>query len=168
MTRRIAVLGLLVAVGVLGCGRKDAAPQPTTESADKPGPRPPAGAPVDPVAAAEFKTFEGTWVVTDAKVDGEDLNNQVGIEYTFAAGKLTQRNSEGVIDTARVVLKPNTKPKAVDLISDHVRDGQPEPPVPFIYEFDGDVLRLCRGNEVRPTAFTGKDVMVFTLKRKKG
>ncbi len=165
MTRRIAVLGLFAALGVLGCGRKDTAP-PATQSDDTPNPRPPAGAPVDLVTAGEFKKFEGTWVVVGAKFDDDTLENQLGIEYTFAAGKLTQRNSEGVLDTARVVLKPNARPKAVDLISDHLREG--ESPALFIYEFDGDALRLCRGDATRPTAFTGKELLVLTLKRKKG
>ncbi len=32
----------------------------------------------------------------------------------------------------------------------------------------GKSLRLCRGDKERPTAFVGKELIVFTLKRKKG
>jgi uncharacterized protein (TIGR03067 family) len=116
--------------------------------------------------ADEFRKFEGTWVVTAAQLDGQDLSGQVGQEYTFAAGKLTLRKGERVLDTAKVVLDPAAKPRAVDLVSDNLREG--EPPAKFIYEFDGDVLRLCRGDKERPTAFAGKGLVVFTLKRKKG
>lgn len=161
MTNRIGLLCLLAVVSASGCGRKDTAPPADTP----PGDTPKQGTPVDPLALAEFKKFEGTWVVVGAKIDDDNLENQLGIEYTFAAGKLTQRNSEGVLDTARVVLQPNARPKAVDLISDHLREG--ESPALFIYEFTGDTLRLCRGDETRPTAFTGKELLVLTLKRKK-
>jgi uncharacterized protein (TIGR03067 family) len=71
-----------------------------------------------------------------------------------------------VLDTAKVVLDPSAKPKAVDLVSDNLREG--EPPARFIYEFDGELLRLCRGDKERPTSFAGKEQVVFTLKRKKG
>lgn len=114
----------------------------------------------------EFRKFEGTWVVTAAKLEEQELPDQLGQEYTFAAGKLTLRQGERVLDTARIVLDPAARPKAMDLISDHLREG--ESPARFIYEFDGDLLRLCRGDKERPTAFAGKELVVFTLKRKKG
>lgn len=144
MTCRIGLLGLLVVIAVVGCQRPGGPPS---------------------AQAGEFKKFEGTWVVTAAKLDGDDLPDQVGQEYTFAAGKLTLRQGARVLDTAEVVLDPSARPKAVDLVSDHRREG--EPPARFIYEFDGEVLRLCRGDQERPTAFAGQGQVVFTLTRKR-
>lgn len=88
--------------------------------------------------AIELTKFEGTWVVTAAKIDGDDLPAQVGQEYTFAAGKLTIRQGERVLDTAKVVVDAAAKPKAVDLVSNHLRAG--ESSAKFIYEFDGEML----------------------------
>ena len=116
-------------------------------------------------AADDLKKFEGTWVVTSAKLDGEELPGQVGQEYTFTLGKLILRKGDRVLDTAKVVMDSSAKPKAVDLVSDNLREG--ESPAKFIYELDGDVLRLCRGDKERPASFTGKELVVFTLKRKK-
>jgi uncharacterized protein (TIGR03067 family) len=168
MTCRTGLLCLLAAIASAGCHRTDGPPT-SAQAGDVAPPRPPAARLTEvtgPAAADEFKKFEGTWVVTAATLDGGDLSAQVGQEYTFAAGKLTLRKGERVLDTAKVVLDPSAKPKAVDLVSDHLREG--EPPARFIYEFDGDALRLCRGDKERPAAFAGKGLVVFTLKRKKG
>lgn len=165
MALRIAVLGLFVALGVSGCGRKDASSPSATPPGDTPKPGTPAGTLVDPLAVVEFKKFEGKWAVVGAKIGDDDLESSLGVEYTFAAGKLTQRDGKDVLDTARVVLNPSARPKAVDLISDHPSAGGT--PALFIYELDGDTLRLCRGDKTRPTAFTGKELLVITLKRKK-
>jgi uncharacterized protein (TIGR03067 family) len=168
MNCRTGRLCLLAAIASAGCQRTDGLPT-SAPAGDGTPPHPPAARLPevrDPAAAGEFKKFEGTWVVTAAQLDGDDLPDQLGQEYTFAAGRLTLRKGERVLDTARVVLVPSAKPKAVDLVSDYLREG--ESPARFIYEFDGEVLRLCRGDKDRPTSFAGKDQIVFTLRRKKG
>jgi uncharacterized protein (TIGR03067 family) len=168
MNCRAGLLCLLAVSASAGCRRTDGPPT-STQAGDVVPPRPPAAhlTKVPSLAAAgEFMKFEGTWVVTAAKLDGEDLSGQLGQEYTFAAGKLTLRAGDRVLDTAKVVLDPSAKPKAVDLVSDNLREG--EPPARFIYEFDAEVLRLCRGDKERPMSFVGKEQVVFTLKRKKG
>lgn len=166
MNCRTGFLCLLAVIASAGCRRADG---PTSAPAgDVEPPRPPARLPEvpSPLAVGELAKFAGTWVVTAATLDGEDLPEQVGQEYTFAAGKLTLRDGDRVLDTAKVVLDPSAKPKAIDLVSDSLQQG--DSPARFIYEFEGEVLRLCRGDKLRPTSFVGKEQVVFTLKRKKG
>lgn len=168
MKCRTGLLCLLAVIASAGCRRADG-PPPSAPAGDvKPAPSPGARVPEvpGPVAGGEFAKFAGTWVVTAAKLEEEDLPRQVGQEYTFAAGKLTIRMEDRVLDTSTVVLHPSANPRAVDLVSDFLREG--ESPALFIYEFDGDVLRLCRGDKERPTSFGGKELVVFTLQRKKG
>ena len=70
-------------------------------------------------------------------------------------------------ETGAIKLAAGKKPKTMDLV---MKKGDRSETVPFIYELDGDKLKLCwnEPGKERPTTFDGSKAMgMMTLKRKK-
>lgn len=118
--------------------------------------------------------FEGTWEVVKLEIVGEDVTPFLkdadammtfkGTGYAFAA-KTEKESGTFQFDAT-------AKPARIDLT---IVEGRGKGKVqPGVYEFAGDTLKLCLGNEgakERPTKCAsgkhGPELVLFTLKRKK-
>ncbi len=110
----------------------------------------------------EMKKLEGTWVMVSATSNGKPIEEAPGGEWIFADDRLTVRMKDGETTKNRYEIDPSQKPKAINTI----REAGDEGPGLGIYEFDSDTLKVCFGPK-RPTEFTAKGQVLFTLKRKK-
>jgi len=116
--------------------------------------------------ATDAKKLEGTWKIVTFETSRkqpteEDL--QKG-RVVFQDGMMILRGT-GKEEKGTVKLDPTKKPKEMDLA---VNDGKET--ALFIYEIDGDNLKLCwrKPGGGRPTTFTGKDNSGYmVLKREK-
>jgi uncharacterized protein (TIGR03067 family) len=111
-------------------------------------------------AAAELAKFQGTWV----PVEGEMLENKAdprmlrSLKWTFASNKLTTTDGQ----KATFTLNTSANPKTIDIKADSL----PKDAAGFgvvaetygIYEWNGDMLKICIGNGQRPTSFSTKGV----------
>jgi len=124
----------------------------------------------DDQADKDKKALQGTWQVTSFEKDGQAVPEEkvkdmkVVIKddmFSLSDGKKTE--------TVAFKLDPTKKPKEMDGTPDNQKDKT----ALFIYEIDGDTLKLCwnkagGGANPRPKEFTGKGTSGYmVLKREK-
>jgi uncharacterized protein (TIGR03067 family) len=115
----------------------------------------------------EKKLLQGTWVVQSVSRAGKATDDGKGAEIEFAGDQVTFKMKKGDEQKemkGKYKIDPTKKPKTIDIQFTEKKGLG-------IYELEGDTLRVCHGvkeeESARPTAFTDKEVVVVTLKRKK-
>jgi uncharacterized protein (TIGR03067 family) len=106
----------------------------------------------------ELEKFQGTWVlVSTARIGKVFINDDKTRTITFSGKKWVEKRGEKVIQGGTFQLDDVAKdPKQWTILSS-ITDP---PQTGFgIYQFDGDILKYCRHDELarRPTDFTTKD-----------
>ena len=122
--------------------------------------------------------LQGRWKVVDTSIDGvpavelvaPDEHHLLDQAYLSFEGERMRTFFPKKSDTASFLLTPAERPKQITITWHHravdggVDDG--------IYEFDGDLLRICwrpRSKGPRPTSFDvrrgDRDVVLFVLRR---
>jgi uncharacterized protein (TIGR03067 family) len=119
----------------------------------------------------EADKLQGTWTAEKGLLDGTDVIEKVGnLQVIFSGDQIIFRGTEKgkpKEKKATFAIDPAQKPRAIDLTPPELKPN--EAPARGIYELDGDTLRLCiaGANRPRPTEFSDKGQVLFTLKRKK-
>lgn len=99
----------------------------------------------------------GQWQVMAINAAGEEVPadkvNNLKLQYTFAAGKLTIQQGDKPIRTCNITFPASTSPRQLLL--------QQEPPIKAIYELSGNTLKLCITTDENPgdsfpTTFAGQ------------
>ncbi len=125
-----------------------------------------AAAPLPPVSD-DAKLIQGTWTVVSFDVGKEGISpdrkpTELVVKDDMLTVKSATRDEGGTIK-----LNKTKKPKELDLT---IKEGDKTVPVFFIYELDGNSLKLCwrKPGGARPTAFTADGTDGYmVLKRKK-
>jgi uncharacterized protein (TIGR03067 family) len=124
----------------------------------------------DEALKKELERFKGPWIMESieengVKQSGEDIGDN---RLMFTDDKYVQQFMKMVVEEGSIKLDPSKKPATIDLV---IASGQDKGKTQLgIYEFSGDVLKICTsrpGNATRPMEFDGKKFIVFTLKREK-
>jgi RNA polymerase sigma factor (sigma-70 family) len=160
----VLALGLVVLVIFLLLHRR--APRP-----DAPGQGDNAGRPPPVVAQWEEgdeKKLQGDWKVGRFVMNGvqQDAGGDMGgLVWSIQGNTLILRAED---QTLRFVFKlfPDQKPKAIDVTVTDERGNPLGRPETWVYELDGDTLRLCRpgeGNMTRPKEVASKPGSNTTL-----
>ncbi len=114
-------------------------------------------APADdkPAAKGDVSKLQGAWTGKAGRA-----NDRMDVRVEFQGDSVTMTfGREGQKRTGRGTFKldDDAKPRAFDLIDFRMpEDAPPRPSPPFIYELDGDALRLCGAGDVdqpRPVEF---------------
>jgi uncharacterized protein (TIGR03067 family) len=121
----------------------------------------------DDQADKDKKALQGTWQVTSFESKGEAVSEDTAKLMKLVFKDDTFSMSDGKkTEGGKFKLDASKKPKALDATLDKTNDT-----VLFIYEIDGDTLKLCwnkPGSDERPKEFTGKaGVGYMVLKREK-
>jgi uncharacterized protein (TIGR03067 family) len=101
--------------------------------------------------AADLKAWP-KWIIKDGTITANDGKKKQVIPYK---------------------LDPSKEPKAIDLTMELPIDGKGKKTYPYIYELDGDTLKLCwseKAPDHRPTKFAGDEKSgqaMMILKREK-
>jgi uncharacterized protein (TIGR03067 family) len=120
----------------------------------------------DDQADKDKKALQGTWQVTSFESKGEAVPEDMAkmMKVTFKDDTFSMSDGKKT-EGGKFKLEAGKKPKVLDLQLDRTNDT-----APFIYELDGDMLKLCwnkPGGE-RPKEFTGKGTGGYmVLKREK-
>ena len=118
-----------------------------------------ADAPKDDASAQDLKKMQGDWVVVSMVADGmkvPDDDAQVFFRTVkddkYAVTRYNKKAGQGTIK-----LDATKKPRTIDSTPDGPADKVK--PILGIYEFDGDLLRICnsRPGKDRPTDFEAKE-----------
>jgi uncharacterized protein (TIGR03067 family) len=120
----------------------------------------------DDQADKDKKALQGTWKVASLEKDGQAVPAEKVKDMKFVFKDDTFTLSDGQrTENGTFKLDPTKKPKAMDATHGNAKES-----APFIYEIDGDTLKLCwrkPGGE-RPKEFTGKGTDGYmVLKREK-
>jgi uncharacterized protein (TIGR03067 family) len=114
----------------------------------------------------EVKKLQGIWAVVSAEVEGEKKTADEVKSWTVTIkDKMLRLETPARKRVGKFTLDPSQKPKAMNWTG----LGTKGAPSPYIYELNGDTLKLCwrePGGE-RPTEFTGKDTAGFLILKKK-
>jgi uncharacterized protein (TIGR03067 family) len=131
------------------------------------------GPPIPAVQEGDEKNLQGDWKMAGAVQNGErmpaaDRDNFV---WRFQGDKIVLELNGQVVGHSVYRLAPDQKPKAIDVTHTDER-GQPKgEPETWVYELDGDTLRVCKpieGNTARPKEVgskPGSKTMLMELKR---
>jgi len=132
------------------------------------------GATADDKAEAEkeLQKFQGTWTFESVQAGGKELPAAgfKGMTVVFEGDKYSVKNSDQVVEAARLKLDPSQSPKAFDST---VTEGPNRGTVILaIYEISGDTLQVCFDPEgkKRPTEFkaeSGSQTLVVHKRVKK-
>jgi uncharacterized protein (TIGR03067 family) len=112
----------------------------------------------------------GTWEPVKIEKDGKEdpLPKDPG-QWIFAPEKVTTREPGEVDNDCTYKLNPDKKPKELDVTGKNIAGNIVT--AQFIYELDGDTLRVAVSKEglagKRPTGFGAKDIVIITYKRRK-
>jgi uncharacterized protein (TIGR03067 family) len=126
----------------------------------------------DKDAEKELKKFHGTWTFVFVETGGKELPADQFKDMTvvFEGDKHTVKKGDEVVHVATQKLDPSKSPKAIDVTA---ADGPNKGMVMLgIYEFDGDILKVCFDPEGknRPTEFktgAGQQTLVVHKRLKK-
>jgi uncharacterized protein (TIGR03067 family) len=128
---------------------------------------PVAAAPLPPVSD-DAKLIQGTWTVVSFQSGIDRLPaNKNPTELVVKGDMLTVNLATREEARGKIKLNMAKKPKELDLT---IKEGNESVSVYFIYELDGDNLKLCwrKPGGTRPTAFTADGTNGFmVLKRKR-
>ena len=124
-------------------------------------------APLPPVAD-DAKLLQGAWTIVSYTYRGKKAPEDKLSNMSCVIKENTLSIEEDKrVESGTIKLDPTKKPKTLDLI---IKDGAKTETALFIYELDGDNLKLCwskPGGE-RPTAFSAEGTDGYmVLKRKK-
>lgn len=115
------------------------------------------GTPADDKAdlEQEIKKFQGTWTIESSEAGGNELpaDELKTLVVTFEGEKHTVKKGDEVIQVGTQKIDPSKSPKTIDVT---FSEGPHKGTVMLgIYEFDGDVLKVCFDSEgkTRPTEF---------------
>ena len=103
----------------------------------------------------EVAKFQGTWTFESCETGGKKIpiDELKGVILTFEGNKHTVKKGDDVIQVGTQKLDPSKSPKTIDVT---MTEGPSNGMVMLgIYEFDGDVLKVCfdpQGKK-RPTEF---------------
>jgi len=103
----------------------------------------------------ELKKFQGAWTFESCEAGGKKLPIDAlkGVVLTFEGDKHTVKKGDEVIQVGTQKIDPAKSPKTIDVT---MTEGPSKGTVMLgIYEFDGDVLKVCfdpQGKK-RPTEF---------------
>ena len=126
-----------------------------------------AAAPLPP-AAEDAKRIQGTWSVVLFEARGMSVPDEKLKLMTLEFKENVFILNDGVTpEHGTFKLDPSTKPKGFDAT---IKRGEKGEVALFIYELDGDNLKLCwrKPGSERPTAFTSTGTDGYmVLKRKK-
>jgi uncharacterized protein (TIGR03067 family) len=121
-------------------------------------------------SADDLKLMQGTWIVVSFHRGGSKLPDEKTTKMSLDIKDDTFTfKGDGPEDDppGKVKIDSTTKPKTLDLTIKAERIET----IPFIFELDGDNLKLCwnePANKGRPTAFDAtKATGLLVLKRKK-
>jgi uncharacterized protein (TIGR03067 family) len=116
-----------------------------------------ADAPKNDRTREELDKLKGTWGLVSSETDGNKASADEikKIKLVFAGATLTVRQGDKSAESD-VVLRPDKKPKQIDLIPGDGPDKAKT--VPGIYELDDDNLKLClsKPGKQRPAEFGTK------------
>ena len=116
--------------------------------------------------AKDLQAFKGTWRLSSKEEDGKKFSDEEVkdvIATIDAAGKVSIRRGDKVINEGTVKLDPTKKPKRIDIFFTEGRHkGQT---LLGIYEIESDAFRVCvaRAGDERPAAFSAKAGSGHTL-----
>jgi RNA polymerase sigma factor (sigma-70 family) len=131
---------------------------------------------VKPAAAREEgdeKKLQGDWKMAGAVFNGRQMP-VVGLDNTlwsFQGAKFILQLDGRVVAHFVYKLAPDQKPKAIDLTRTDERGRPQGKPETWVYELDGDTLRMCKpveGKTARPKELAskpGSDTMLMEFKR---
>ena len=112
--------------------------------------------------------IQGTWTVVSREMAGKktpDAEIKAWPKWIIKDGTITADDGKKK-EVIPYKLDPSKKPKAIDLTMELAIDGKGKKTYPYIYELDGDTLKLCwseKDPDHRPTEFTGKEDSGQTL-----
>jgi uncharacterized protein (TIGR03067 family) len=121
----------------------------------------------DDQADKDKKALQGTWKVASLEKDGQAVPAEKveDMKFDFKDDTFSRLSDGQRTESGTFKLDPTKKPKAMDATHGNAKES-----TPFIYEIDGDTLKLCwrkPGGE-RPKEFTGKGTDGYiVLKREK-
>jgi uncharacterized protein (TIGR03067 family) len=114
-------------------------------------------APADdkPAAKGDAAKLQGTWTGKAGRA-----NDRMDVRLEFQGESVTMtfgRDDKKLVGRGVFRLDDTARPRAFDLVDFRMpEDAPPRPSPPFIYELDGDALKLCGAGDVgqpRPTEF---------------
>lgn len=118
------------------------------------------------------KKLQGTWKLTEAKVDGKkkDLPSGATASMIFAGDKVTEKMTGQDDEVSTCKIDSSKKPAQIDLTSSKGMDKK-STTNQGIYKLEGDTLTVAYSTlgafGKRPASFEGKEVMVLTFAREK-
>lgn len=129
-------------------------------------------------AKKDVEQLQGTWIVIAAIVDGKKIEvpaDKIGqAKMVFKGDTIAHHGlGNGRVKTHKFKINPAKNPKELDVILKGEEPGEKDQVKVWIYELEGDNLKLCSGKDgdaPRPTAFVskpGSGALVLTLKREK-
>ena len=101
--------------------------------------------------------LDGEWLVVAIDSGGtpaeKDRVTQIGLSYTFEKGQLTIKRGDHLVpdEVHSLMIDFGSKPKRLSIFMNNV------PPIPAIYELDGDTLRICSMVDASPNASFPKE-----------
>jgi uncharacterized protein (TIGR03067 family) len=128
------------------------------------------GADAPAKVANDLDSLQGRWAVVAADKNGTAMLKTEFETMTFEFEKdvLALRSTRIGDEKGRITLDQNAKPRAMDLVPIKPNNNAPEKPALFIYQLNGDELKLCwsKPGGDRPVDFVGdqKNVLM-TLRR---
>lgn len=118
----------------------------------------------------ELQKFQGAWIIESIEEKGRKLSgNDIGDNrLTIKRDRYVQTFNKEVVEEGSLKLDASVTPAKIDLV---IVSGPDKGKTQVgIYEFQGDVLRICTarpGEADRPKEFDGTRHIIFTLKRDK-
>jgi RNA polymerase sigma factor (sigma-70 family) len=123
-------------------------------------PAKPSGGQEEEADKKELEKLQGTWIGIGgefrSKEGSEEESRKAGHKLVISGDKFTwgtalhEDGNEVGLMKGTIAIDPTKRPKIMDMSFD--RDGKPAIGK-CIYELDGDTLKLCYGEPVRPTKF---------------
>jgi RNA polymerase sigma factor (sigma-70 family) len=168
----LAALGLIVLVICLLLLPRGARQPATAAKEDDAKARP---VPAAPREEGDEKKLQGDWRMAGVVSNGvrTPIVGLGGTVWSFQGEQIILRLDGQVVAHFAYKLAPDQKPKAIDVTLTDERGRPQGKPEPWIYELDGDTLRLCKpipieGKTARPNELAskpGSNTMLMELKR---
>jgi uncharacterized protein (TIGR03067 family) len=117
----------------------------------------------DDAVKEEMKKFDGTWQLVSSERDGEKAPAEAikTAKAVGKAGKVTMSVEGKTVMEADFTVDPTQKPKTIDATATSGPDKGKKSL--GIYEFDGDMLKICYSEKERPKEFSTKKGSGCTL-----